>query len=312
MHFTNFYKVVYTLGSLLIPLIFDLPLCSTERVVSVADLHGDFERTVRILVAAELINPHTLAWSGGNATLVQTGDIVDRGDHGKQIYELFFRLADEAPEVGGTVINLMGNHEVLNIDRDFRYVTPTDYKQYGTAISRVKAWDPQGWLGRRVRQFHAVAKVDDVIFVHAGLLPQFLANGRGLDDINRDMWDAVNVKPHARNLVSAAIVGKDGPVWTRLFAESENDEACATVQEVLRLTNTKRVVVGHSIQESSDGYRVQTRCEGRIVLADTAISRAYGGESSFVERDRGGCMFAVYPDIGERHLLAMENGQCGL
>ena len=82
------------------------------KVISVADLHGDYDRAVNILVSAKLIDKETHRWTGGDTTLVQTGDITDRGDKCKQIYELFFRLREEAQEAGGQVINLLGNHEV--------------------------------------------------------------------------------------------------------------------------------------------------------------------------------------------------------
>merc|ERR1719221_273337 len=63
------------------------------------------------------------------------------------------------------------------------------------------------------------------------------------------------------------------------------------------------MVVGHTIQQSSEGFRVRTRCDGRVVLGDTAISHAYGGEPSFIEHDGEGGAIAVYPSLGLRQPL---------
>ena len=63
-------------------------------------------------------------WAGGNLTLVQTGDQIDRGDDDRDVLDLFARLAEEARAAGGRVVALNGNHEIMNVQGDFRYVTP--------------------------------------------------------------------------------------------------------------------------------------------------------------------------------------------
>jgi len=85
-----------------------------KKIVAVGDLHGDYDNCVKILKAAGLIDD-TLKWIGGDTHLVQTGDIIDRGDHAKEIFDLIMRLEIEAEEAGGKVHMLIGNHEELNI-----------------------------------------------------------------------------------------------------------------------------------------------------------------------------------------------------
>lgn len=65
---------------------------------------------------------------------------------------------------------------------------------------------------------------------------------------------------------------------------------CAEVKKVLRRLSADRMVVGHTIQEKG-GYKIQTRCQGSIVLADTAIPKCYAGgagrASYLIHRDDG-------------------------
>src|ERR1700752_2839721 len=49
-----------------------------DRIVAVGDLHGDYEAWEAIAQAAGLVDAKG-RWSGGSTTLVQMGDIADRG-----------------------------------------------------------------------------------------------------------------------------------------------------------------------------------------------------------------------------------------
>ncbi|KAJ1638018.1 hypothetical protein T492DRAFT_859064 [Pavlovales sp. CCMP2436] len=71
-----------------------------RRLVAVGDLHGDVDAGHRVLRLAGLIDVAG-AWAGGDAVLVCTGDLVDRGGEAKQLYELFQQLAVEARTAGG-------------------------------------------------------------------------------------------------------------------------------------------------------------------------------------------------------------------
>jgi len=87
-----------------------------ERVVAVADLHGDYEQFVYILAHPQVgLIDNDLRWTGGKAHLVQLGDVADRGTQARRIYELIMRLENEAAAAGGLVHMLLGNHEEMNI-----------------------------------------------------------------------------------------------------------------------------------------------------------------------------------------------------
>ena len=85
-----------------------------ERIVAVGDLHGDFNNFVRILKFNEIIDSQN-DWAAGKTHLVQIGDVMDRGDHAKRIFDLLKDLEIKAEKAGGKVHFLLGNHEELNI-----------------------------------------------------------------------------------------------------------------------------------------------------------------------------------------------------
>src|SRR5262249_39059382 len=104
-------------------------LPAPARLVAIGDLHGDLEATRRVLRIAGALDDKD-RWVGGALVVVQTGDELDRGDGERAIVDLFDRLADEAKAAGGAVVALNGNHEVMNVELDFRYVTEGGYKDF--------------------------------------------------------------------------------------------------------------------------------------------------------------------------------------
>lgn len=105
------------------------PVLAGDRVVAVGDIHGNFEGFVSILQRADLVDDD-LRWTGGRATLVQTGDIFDRGVEVRKVLDLLMRLESEAAEAGGRVIVLIGNHEGMNLTGFYRDVNPEIYATF--------------------------------------------------------------------------------------------------------------------------------------------------------------------------------------
>ena len=99
---------------------------TTERIVAVGDVHGAYDRFVAILQEAGLIDQKE-RWVGGRTVFVQTGDVLDRGADSRKALDLLRRLEKDAPRAGGRVIPLLGNHEVMRILGDMRYVSDGEY-----------------------------------------------------------------------------------------------------------------------------------------------------------------------------------------
>lgn len=85
-----------------------------EKIVVVGDLHGDYDHFVRILRGTKLVDSD-LQWTGGKTHLVQMGDVMDRWNYARDIFDLIRRLEKEAKAAGGMVHQLIGNHEEMNI-----------------------------------------------------------------------------------------------------------------------------------------------------------------------------------------------------
>ncbi len=99
------------------------------RTVAVGDIHGSFNGLVSILREASLIDDAN-QWIGGNALLVQTGDLLDRGAGVRPAMDLLMSLESQAEASGGRVVVILGNHEVMNIVGSLTYVNPKAYRDF--------------------------------------------------------------------------------------------------------------------------------------------------------------------------------------
>lgn len=111
-----------------------------DAVVAIGDVHNDFDDFVAILRHTGLIDAQN-HWAGGKTTLVQVGDLLDRGPKPREVLNLMMALEKEASQAGGRVVSLLGNHEMMNIMGDLRYVTPMNYGSFadGNSAQRQKA-----------------------------------------------------------------------------------------------------------------------------------------------------------------------------
>jgi Calcineurin-like phosphoesterase len=110
---------------------------SKPRIVGIGDIHGADAAFVSILQKSRLINANQ-EWIAGNTIFIQTGDVLDRGPGSKKAMDLLLNLEKQAAQKNGKVIMLLGNHEVMNIVGDLRYVSAEEYASYSDSNSTKK------------------------------------------------------------------------------------------------------------------------------------------------------------------------------
>ncbi|CAD7954613.1 unnamed protein product [Amoebophrya sp. A120] len=260
-------------------------------ITSIADLHGDFKSAVEALKLAKIMDDQW-NWVAGNKIFIQTGDIVDRGNNGREIYDLMFRLQDQAEKAGGRVIMLLGNHEAIRMQNDVRYRGPKETswslhpKTNDDDARGIKAWAEGGWLRTALeKRSSTMAIAGRSLYVHAALT---LSYAKKLETIAQEFDSNANLdtpmSPELREKVFnkfhekvvEALRSQDflnfyindySPFWSR-----EYDLECAEAERVFKFLNVDRIIAGHTPQ--TDG-RIGVGCDGKIVLADTAMSIAY-------------------------------------
>ncbi|KAG0365125.1 Metallo-dependent phosphatase-like protein [Gamsiella multidivaricata] len=272
---------------------------TTRRTVAVGDLHSDLPQTLAVLQLAKVIDDYG-NWSGGQDTLVQTGDIVDRGPDTIAVYNLFDKLRKQAREAGGKVVNVYGNHEVMNLGQDLRYVTEEDYASFGGRQKRKEAWDVKtGWLGKMIYSNFNITYVHNghTVFSHGDMEPEWARLGvETLNDLTREaIW---------KSNYRAPVFQGTGPIWSRSYATEEGgiEATCKRVEEVKKALGVNRLISGHTPQYRTG--KILSICNGGYMVIDVGISKYYGGHLAaleIIEEDGKENIYALYP--GGKRLL---------
>ncbi len=270
----------------------DMPtrFAPAQRVVAIGDLHGDLQGTREALRLASAIDEQD-RWIGGSLVVVQTGDQLDRGDDEFEILDLLDSLTGQAELAGGAVHVLNGNHELMNIKQDLRYVTLGGFLDFlpepvadpeavdpqtvvDAVHARLKACRPGKPFAMRLADRNVVTIVGDSVFVHGGVLPRVVEYG--IERLNQETRAWIRADTQCP---PAILSGKESPVWSRHYSDEPDKKDCSLLEQTLVALGVSRMVVGHTVQDAG----ISSACDGMVWRVDAGMARHYGGEPAVLE-----------------------------
>ena len=275
-------------------------------ILAVGDVHGDYDRLVKLLNGAHVIantpsHPANATWAAGNATLVFTGDLLDKGTQALDVIALIQTLQASAPAKGGQVILTMGNHEAEfladpSVDKvsDFR----DELKHADIPVQDVVTGRHP--LGAYLRSLPFGAKVNDWFFCHAGntagkTVPQLTAElQKGIDSIGF----GAPVLSDPDSLIEARL--SPAPWW-----ENGKEPPLTVLSRYTAALGVQHIVMGHqpggvtfadgSERKKGDVYQKG----GLIFLIDAGMSRGVDHSKGALLRISGprhSDVTVVFPD----------------
>lgn len=292
------------------------------RIVVVGDVHGDLPGLLTVLRDADLIDGRN-DWRGGDARLVQLGDLPDRGPDTRRIVELMQRWQRQAAAAGGAVHGLIGNHEAMNMLGDLRYVHPGEYEAF-------RGWGSRSRRNRLYRDHLAQRSRDEpgfepdaayreafdaryplgfvehrIAWAPGGEIGAWVLEQPAVLRLGRILLLHGGISPELTTLTieeinarirqelagtsprSGLAEAETGPLWYRGLALQEGELAEAQVDAVLAAFDVDHIVVGHTPLPGA----ILPRFGGRVIVADAGLSAYYGGHRLSLEI-RGGEFFA--------------------
>lgn len=266
-----------------------------ERVVAFGDIHGDYDALITVLRGAKIIDENN-NWIAKNTVVVSLGDLLDRGSNSRAVMEILMKLEKQAPELGGKMVTLLGNHEVLVTQGVYSYFADDDFANYRdfrhsenepmrTAVRRAFSGDSPiaKWIASRP----TAVVIGKTLFVHAGI--EQWAQEIDWDRLNATMraWVRYYQDNGSRPPNGTSWVHNDqGPIWTRDLALARVPQD--KFEKWLERAGLDRIVVGHTPVSNRRPQLEHERYHGKFVMIDTGMSyRVYRGRPSAIEWKKG-------------------------
>jgi len=251
---------------------------ATGRIFAVSDIHGQFGLFRRLLERHGVIDTNG-SWCWGDGHLVIVGDVFDRGPTVTEAWWAIHQLEQAARRHGGRVHVLLGNHELMVLQGDLRYIHEK-YKATAEILQMPlpELYGPRSVLGAWLRTKNAAVRIGDLLFVHGGISPAMARQFPHLGDMNAALRRGL--AESAEGIESdpelAAVFGRIGPFWYRGYLEERSNYPLLRpdeVREVLRTYDVSRIVVGHTTQEHVSAWQA-----GTVIAVDAGFKHGDRGE----------------------------------
>jgi hypothetical protein len=249
------------------------------NIFVVGDVHGKYNALVNLLINNKIIDSD-LKWIFGEGQLVILGDVFDRGASVTETLWLLYELENQAQHSGGGVNLLLGNHEIMALTGDHRYLNDKyNYFTQYTGIYYFQLFENNTVLGKWLRCQNIIVRINDYLFMHAGISPEFAAYDYSYSEINSRVQNYLNSgRRDEDGSPEDIILGPIGPLWYRGYYNnnynSNNSDSLPEVTQIfvddyLASKDLKRMILGHNEQDT-----INASYQGKIISADVAIDES--------------------------------------
>lgn len=284
-----------------------------ENIFVTSDVEGNFNTFYSMLVGNKIMDSN-FNWIFGKGHLVIAGDMMDRGKDVMPCLWLLYRLEMEAKEQGGEVHFILGNHDVMNLQIDIRYVR-SKYKKLAKIISgeeeEKKAYQflmsKNNELVKWIASKNAIEKVGDNLILHGGISLDVVDADLSIDTINelirKHVFDHLMKNP-IEDKKANLVFSRMGPLWYRgLVIDYKDYYKKNTVEEVdaiLEYYGVNHIIVGHTIVDD----KVTSDFNGKVIRVDIKHPKdKFSGKSRalLIEND----IYYMVNDKGDKTPLQM-------
>ena len=277
-----------------------------SRLMALSDIEGNFGPFRELLQKAGVIDEN-LNWSFGEGHLVLTGDFFDRGDMVTEVLWLIYKLEDQAWDAGGQVHFILGNHEIMNLNGDLRYVNDK-YEKVAKMVNKnlFDLYKSNTELGQWLRTKNVIEKIGNHLFVHAGLSEKVNNLNLSLEEINgllRPWYD--KYPDYAPGNVKLLMSGDSGLYWYRgYYGRWKPDNIDQVINQTLEQYEVSKVITGHTVVAD----QISTHYDGKVINIDTPHSEGKS-EALLIEGDN---YYAIDIAGNKRELFPLREGEKGV
>ncbi|WP_135210546.1 metallophosphoesterase [Vitreimonas flagellata] len=146
-------------------------------------------------------------------------------------------------------------------------------------VEHRQAWSPHGRYGRWIASHESVIRINDLLFLHAGIGPSYLPAER--DAMNEAVRDALNGQPDPA--FADILTNQEGPLWYRGLSLNQEPREEPHLAALLARHGVSRIIVGHTKRAAT----VLPRFGGRVIITDIARRDGYADPHAFLIIENG-------------------------
>lgn len=221
---------------------------NVSKQLILSDIEGNFGAFRKLLQANNVIDT-SFNWTFGNGHLVLIGDFVDRGNQVTEVLWLIYSLEEKAKSAGGYVHYILGNHEIMNMSGDLRYLSPK-YVESASLLNEnfTALYGENSELGRWLRTKNVIEKVGDVLFCHGGISSVINKMDISTSKLNELVRPYYPDSSYKYNTPETEILYSDlGPFWYRGYYQGDVRATTSQIDSTLSLYKVKHIATGHTI-----------------------------------------------------------------
>lgn len=242
--------------------VYDMP----DKIIVLSDIEGNFIPLRNFLINNKVID-NSNRWIFGSGHLVLNGDMVDRGLNVTECLWFIYHLEQEAVKYGGYVHFILGNHEIMNMNDDLRYVRNKYFENCKLIKEDYKdLYKPNTELGRWLETKNIIEKIGPYLFLHGGISPGLDSLNLPIEEINRAAREYYFKSKEAKNnsdpKANIIFSGKTSPFWYRGYVSGTTTED--ELNTTLNNFKINKIIVGHTIVDSAKYFYNE-----RIIAVDT-------------------------------------------
>lgn len=255
-----------------------------EKIFAMGDLHGQMDAMLEMLRNQKIIDQNN-RWKWGAGDLIITGDVFDRGRKVTETLWYLHNLKKEARRQGGDVHMLLGNHEIMTMTGDYRYLHPK-YKHFAVFFKQElsELYGPDTYLGRWLRNRNVTMKMNNIVFVHGGFSPHIMNQKLALDTINQIIRLHLEGETYRIKYIQDLLLSSVGPLWYRGYLMGENADTPVrqvNIDQMLAFYDAEMIVVGHSEQ-----FTIRSLYNDKVWAIDVPLGRkGYVAQGLMIKND---------------------------
>ena len=244
---------------------------NVNKLLALSDIEGNFSAFRKLLQGNGVIDS-AFNWIFGNGHLVLTGDFVDRGEQVTEVLWLIYSLEEKAKAAGGYVHFVLGNHEIMNLNLDLRYLNKK-YLENTTLLNEgfETLYGEQSELGRWLRSKNIIENVGGILFLHGGISPFINNFDVSIEEIN------VLARPYYADTTDNYPSGIDslfnssGPFWYRGYYTGKRKATMQQIDSTLEKFKVNKISTGHTVVADT----ISAWFDGKVFNTDVHHARGH-------------------------------------